>query len=219
MSKYRVGIIGAGYVSRHHLRALKSLQSVQVVGVADLDLARAEAVAKTFDLPNAYESVEELLDSGVDVVHVLTPPASHAMLSIQALHAGVQVLVEKPMAETPKQCEQMMAAASSSGRTLCLVHSGRMDPIVERAGVEIARDGSIGHVLSIDFHRSSDYPAWPGEASFRPGTAKAPTHFKTSACTGFLSRRRFWARSGRRKSISAPAASTPISCSMSDGYG
>jgi predicted dehydrogenase/nucleoside-diphosphate-sugar epimerase len=177
MNKFRVGIIGAGYVSAHHLRALKSLPSVQVVGVADLDLAKAQAAAKTFGLPGAYGSVEELLASGVDVVHVLTPPVSHAALSIQALQAGVHVLVEKPMAETPEECERMMAAASSSGRTLGVVHSGRMDPIVQR-GVEIARRGVIGTVLSIDFHRSSDYAPWPGGGKLPPQYRKGSYPFQ-----------------------------------------
>jgi predicted dehydrogenase/nucleoside-diphosphate-sugar epimerase len=177
MKKFRVGIIGAGYVSAHHLRALKSLQSVQVIGVADLDLARARAVAKAFDLPSAYGSVEELLASGVDVVHVLTPPAFHATLSVQALQAGAHVLVEKPMAETPEQCERMIAAASSSGRTLGIVHSARMDPIVLR-GVEIARGGGIGTVLSLDFHRSSDYPAWPGGGKLPPQYRKGSYPFQ-----------------------------------------
>jgi predicted dehydrogenase/nucleoside-diphosphate-sugar epimerase len=177
MNKFRVGIIGAGYVSAHHLRALKTLASVQVVGIADLDLARAQAAAKAFNLPGAYGSVEELLASGVDVVHVLTPPAFHAALSIQALEAGVHVLVEKPMAETPEQCERMMAAASSSGRTLGVVHSGRLDPIVLR-GVEIVRGGGIGEVLSIDFHRSSDYPAWPGGGKLPPQYRKGSYPFQ-----------------------------------------
>jgi len=54
MTNFRVGIIGAGYVSAHHLRALKSIASVQVVGIADLDLDKAEAAAKAFNLPGAY---------------------------------------------------------------------------------------------------------------------------------------------------------------------
>ena len=177
MNKFRVGIIGAGYVSAHHLRALKTIASVEVVGIADLDLLRAKAVAKAFNLPSAYGSVEELLASGVDVVHVLTPPAFHAMLAIQALQAGAHVLVEKPMAETPEQCERMMAAASSSGRTLSVVHSGRLDPIVLR-GVEIVRGGAIGELLSIDFHRSSDYPVWPGGGKLPPQYRKGSYPFQ-----------------------------------------
>ena len=177
MTKFRVGIIGAGYVSAHHLRALKSLPSVQVVGIADLDRSKAVAVAEAFNLPAAYGSVEELLDSGVDVVHVLTPPAFHSRLAIQVLEAGAHVLVEKPMAETPEQCEQMMAAASASGRTLSVVHSGRLDPIILR-GVEIVRSGRIGKVISIDFHRSSDYPPWPGGGKLPPQYRKGSYPFQ-----------------------------------------
>lgn len=177
MNKFRVGIIGAGYVSAHHLRALKTIASVEVVGIADLDLVRAKATAKAFNLPGAYGSAEELLASGVDVVHVLTPPAFHAMLAIQSLQAGAHVLVEKPMAETPEQCERMMAAASSSGRTLGVVHSARLDPIVLR-GVEIVRSGGIGEVLSIDFHRSSDYPVWPGGGKLPPQYRKGSYPFQ-----------------------------------------
>jgi predicted dehydrogenase/nucleoside-diphosphate-sugar epimerase len=177
MNKFRVGIIGAGYVSAHHLRALKSLPSVQVVGIADLDLEKAKAVASAFGLSCAYGSVEELLASGVDVVHVLTPPAFHAALSIQALQAGAHVLVEKPMAETPGQCEQMMAAARASGCTLGVMHSGRMDPIVQR-GVEIMRGGGIGRIISLDFHRSSDYPAWPGGGKLPPQYRKGSYPFQ-----------------------------------------
>jgi predicted dehydrogenase/nucleoside-diphosphate-sugar epimerase len=177
MKEFRVGIIGAGYVSAHHLRALKSLSSVRVVGIADLDLARAKDVAKAFNLPSAYGSVEALLASGVDVVHVLTPPASHAALAIQALQGGAHVLVEKPMAETPEQCDQMIAAARSSGRTLGVVHSARFDPIVQR-GVEVIRCGGIGEVLSIDFLRSSDYPAWPGGGMLPPQYRKGSYPFQ-----------------------------------------
>ena len=177
MTKFRVGVIGAGYVSAHHLRALMSLPSVRVVGIADLDLAKAQAVARAFCLPAAYGSVEELLAAGVDVVHVLTPPAFHSRLAIQALQAGVHVLVEKPMAETPEQCEQMMAAAASTGRTLSVVHSGRLDPIILR-GVEIVRRGGIGKIISIDFHRSSDYPPWPGGGKLPPQYRKGSYPFQ-----------------------------------------
>jgi predicted dehydrogenase/nucleoside-diphosphate-sugar epimerase len=177
MNKFRVGIIGAGYVSAHHIRALKSISSVQVVGIADLDVAKAQAVAKAFQLPAAYGSVEELLASGVDVVHVLTPPAWHAKVAIQALQAGIDVLVEKPMAETVEQCEQMIAAANSTGRTLGLVHSARLDPIVLR-GAEIVRNGGIGQVLSLDFHRASDYPSWPGGGKLPPPYRKGSYPFQ-----------------------------------------
>lgn len=177
MKKLKVGIVGAGYVSAHHLRALKSLESVQVVGIADLDLGRAQDVARTFGLPNAYQSVDELLAAGVDVVHVLTPPAFHSAVAICALQAGSHVLVEKPMAETPEQCDEMIAAAAAAGKRLCIVHSGRLDPIVLR-GVEITNSGRIGDVISLDFHRSSDYPPWAGGGKLPPQYRKGSYPFQ-----------------------------------------
>lgn len=161
MHKFRTGIVGAGYVSAHHLRALRSIPSVAVVGIADLDIKRAETIARAFNISEAYGSTEKLFAAGVDVVHVLTPPASHAGVAISALGAGAHVLVEKPMADSPDQCRQMIAAATASERSLCVVHSARLDPTV-LYGMKIVATGRIGKVLSIDFHRSSDYPPWPG---------------------------------------------------------
>ncbi|MGH9606119.1 MAG: NAD-dependent epimerase/dehydratase family protein [Terracidiphilus sp.] len=176
MTNFKVGIVGAGYVSGHHLRALRALPQVQVVGIADLDFDRGQTVARTFNIPHVYTKVEELLVCGVDVVHVLTPPAFHAKIAIQALEAGAHVLVEKPMAETAAQCEQMMSAATTSRRTLCVVHSARLDPIVLR-GVELARSGDIGNIVSLDFQRSSDYPPWPGGGKLPPQYRKGSYPF------------------------------------------
>lgn len=177
MSQIRVGIIGAGYVSAHHLRALQSIPSVHIVGVADLDRMRAEEVRRKFNLPSAFGSVEELLAAGVDAVHVLTPPAFHAPVTIQCLQAGAHVLVEKPMAETPEECERMMVAAQANNRMLCLVHSGRLDPVILR-GVDVVQSGAIGDVISIDFHRTSDYPAWPGGGKLPPQYRKGSYPFQ-----------------------------------------
>ena len=79
--QFRVGLIGAGYVSKFHILALRRLANVQLVGVCDLDLARAQVVAKEVGC-RSFGSVNELFDAGVDVVHILTPPASHAPLTI-----------------------------------------------------------------------------------------------------------------------------------------
>ena len=87
------------------------------------------------------------------------------------------MLVEKPMAETPEQCKRMMEAVRASGRTLGVVHSARLDPIVLR-GVEIVRRGGIGEVISIDFHRGSDYPAWPGGGKLPPQYRKGSYPFQ-----------------------------------------
>src|SRR5438067_2762091 len=157
----KVGLVGAGYVSAYHIRALKTIDYVKVVGIADVDRQRAQAVAEACGLPAAFSSLEEMAASQPDVVHILTPPHTHCRLAVQALEMGCHVFVEKPMAESIEECERMIAAAKHAGRVLSVNHSARMDPIVLNAAQRVAQ-GACGQVLTVDFLRSSDYPPYAG---------------------------------------------------------
>ncbi len=159
--RIRVGLAGAGYVSFYHARALKGLKDVEIVGIADPDLNRARQVAKEFDIPGVYASLAEMAEAKPDVIHVLTPPALHCQLTLEAFRMGCHVFVEKPMAETPEECDQMTAAAKAAGRILSVNHSARFDPIVLRA-LDLVRNGACGDLLAVDFFRGSDYPPYAG---------------------------------------------------------
>jgi predicted dehydrogenase len=98
-------------------------------------------------------------------------------VTIQCLEGGAHVLVEKPMAETIADCERMVETARANNRMLCLVHSGRLDPVIVR-GVDLVKSGAIGDVISMDFHRSSDYPAWPGGGRLPPQYRKGSYPFQ-----------------------------------------
>jgi predicted dehydrogenase/nucleoside-diphosphate-sugar epimerase len=167
----RVALVGAGYVSAYHIRALQSLPHVRIVGIADSSLDRAEALADRFGIPMTFDSLSKMIAVRPDVVHVLTPPASHARLAVEAMEMGCDVFVEKPMAPTVAECEAMIAAAQRSGRTLSVNHSAKDDPVIVRA-LDVLRRGVCGDVLSVDFYRTSEYPAYGGgavPAAFRDG--------------------------------------------------
>jgi nucleoside-diphosphate-sugar epimerase/predicted dehydrogenase len=152
----RVGLIGAGYVSQFHLQALRRLPDVQIVGVCDVDRARAAATGcRVFDSPR------QLYGAGVDFVHILTPPASHAELTLEALRHGCHVLVEKPLATSVEDCDRIAAAAGD--RIVCVCHSLLRDPFVMQA-LELVRHGAVGELLTVDYFRSSEYPPWSGGA-------------------------------------------------------
>lgn len=161
--KLRVGILGAGYVSSYHVRAVQSLPFAEVVAIADLDQIKAQGLAAKFGVRRVCRTLVELAAEKPDVVHILTPPSCHADLAIQAMEMGADVLVEKPLAETPEDCERMLEAARRTGRVLSVNHSARMDPVVLRA-LEVVRSGGIGEVLSVTFLRSSDYMPFAGGA-------------------------------------------------------
>jgi predicted dehydrogenase/nucleoside-diphosphate-sugar epimerase len=170
-SEIRVALVGAGYVSAYHIRALRTLPHVRIVGIADPAVDRAEVLARRFDIPGVFPSLAKMRVVRPDVVHILTPPASHARLAIEALDMGCHVFVEKPMAPTVAECDAMIAAANRAGRTLSLNHSAKEDPVIVRA-LDLLRRGVCGEVLGVDFHRSSDYPPYAGgalPAAFRDG--------------------------------------------------
>ncbi|MBW3597186.1 MAG: NAD-dependent epimerase/dehydratase family protein [Planctomycetes bacterium] len=157
---FRVGVVGAGYISEFHMRALRRLPGVQVVGIADRDPSRAGAVAERFQ-SSAFPSLAALAESGAEVIHVLTPPDSHAPLALEALERGCHVLVEKPLATSPEDCDRLAATAQATGLTVGVVHSYLRDPFMVRA-LEAVRRGDIGEVVTVDYLRSSAYPPYRG---------------------------------------------------------
>lgn len=159
--KFRVGIVGAGYVSNHHVRAVKDLDFTEVVGICDTDRSKAEQVAAKHGIPGVYESLAAMAAAKPDVIHILTPPSSHCALTLEALDMGCHVFVEKPMAESVAECDLMIARAKEKGRVLSINHSARFDPVVLRAE-EMVKAGAIGDVLAVHFIRSSDYPPYAG---------------------------------------------------------
>lgn len=143
----RAGIVGAGLISDLHIRGLQRLGNVTVVGVVDADLNRARAKAGEYNVPGAFATLGEMLRAAApDVVHILTPPATHAALSIEGLEGGAHVYVEKPMAATEAECQAMIAAAARARRELCVGHSLVYDPLTQRA-LEMIRSGEVGDVL------------------------------------------------------------------------
>lgn len=159
--KLRVAVVGAGYVATHHLAALARLDFVEVVGICDSNLQAAQALADRYAVPQVATTLEALREARPDAVHVLTPPASHPVIAKAALRMGCHVLVEKPMADSVADCEDMIAVAREHGRILGVNHSDLLDPVVQRA-LAWVKGSRIGDVLSVDIVRHSEYPAYAG---------------------------------------------------------
>ncbi len=114
MTGRNLGIIGAGAFAKFCLAAYKKhLPELNMTGICDLDKTLAKAVAKEFNIPTVFDSVEQLLASDCDVVLILTPPNQHFDLAKQALGAGKHVLVEKPIAFSDEQAKELIELAES----------------------------------------------------------------------------------------------------------
>jgi predicted dehydrogenase/nucleoside-diphosphate-sugar epimerase len=160
--KHKVGIIGAGLISEFHVAALKRIPSVEILGLYDIDPARTRKMAERLGVP-AVASIEAFAEAGADVMHVVTPPHTHAELTVRALELGCHVLVEKPLATDVDDCARVAEVAAARGLQVCVDHSLLYDIQVRKA-IEAVRAGEIGDVVSVDILRSSVYPPFEGGA-------------------------------------------------------
>ena len=157
----RVGLVGAGYISEFHARAIQRIANARIVAITDVCVARAKNLASRFNVPGIFPTIEDMIGNGVDVIHVLTPPSSHAQVAITALENGCDVLVEKPLAMNVEEVDRITAVAASVGKRVCVNHSMLYDRFVAKA-LRIVRSGAIGTPLTFDYFRSSEYPPYRG---------------------------------------------------------
>ncbi len=160
-AKFRAGMVGAGNICEFHVAAVKKLApDVELIGVTDLDAARAQASAEKWGT-TAYKDMDALIAAGANVIHVLTPPAAHARVAIAALERGCHVLIEKPIAEDVEDARRVGALARQKGLTASVNHSLLYDPQVKRA-LDAVAAGALGQVVSVDILRGSEYPPYEG---------------------------------------------------------
>jgi predicted dehydrogenase/nucleoside-diphosphate-sugar epimerase len=170
--RVRVCLVGAGYVASRHLAALRDLPFVEVAGICDTDRKKAEELAARFRIGGVFGSLAEMASARPEVVHILTPPASHCALTLEALEMGCHVFVEKPMAETAEECDRMIASAREKRLVVSVNHSMRFEPAVMVALDHVAK-GHCGELLSAYYFRGSDYPPYAGgplPALYRQGS-------------------------------------------------
>jgi predicted dehydrogenase len=126
--RLRVAVIGAGHLGKHHARLLGDMDGVQLAAVADLDPERARAAAAASGA-KATTDYRELFDA-VDAVSVAVPTELHHQVALPFLERGKGVLVEKPMARSVKEADELIAAAAAARATLLVGHTERYNPAV-----------------------------------------------------------------------------------------
>jgi predicted dehydrogenase len=124
----RVALIGTGGISDSHIQAyLQFPEKCRIVALVDMYPEKAAQKAKQYGLnAGIYGDPRALLDEGkFDLASICTPPYVHAETTMEVLKAGKHVLVEKPMATSLQECDQMLDAAQASGKLLSVVAQNR----------------------------------------------------------------------------------------------
>lgn len=151
MKPLRTAVIGAGHLGYHHARLYHALEGAHLVGVVDTDAARAAEVAAEFGT-QTFSTLEDLLSAGIDAASVVVPTVAHRDTAVELLAAGVDVLVEKPIASSVAEALEMIEVARESDRLLQVGHIERFN------GAVIALLDAIDRLRFIECHRMSPYP-------------------------------------------------------------
>ena len=166
MSKYRVGIIGVGFIADYkHLEGLAANADLcDVVAFCDLEIDRAEKGKARCGTPDAYVTTDwhdVVNDENIDVIYVCTWNISHAEITCAALEAGKDVMCEKPMAVTGEDARRMVETARRTGRKLTIGYQNRL-----REDAQFIRDvvdaGELGEIYVAKAHavRRRGVPTW-----------------------------------------------------------
>ena len=144
-------------MGRNHARVYTEMPNVQLVAVADQDGPAVTQLSERLGC-RGYESHRELLErEKPDAVTVAVPTHAHANVAGDALQAGCHVLVEKPIAATLDEADQLIRAAADAGRVLMVGHIERFNPAVMDLKKRIA-DGQLGRVFQCHARRLGPFP-------------------------------------------------------------
>jgi UDP-N-acetylglucosamine 3-dehydrogenase len=149
----RIGVVGVGTMGFHHVRVYSQLVEndlVELVGVVDVDYERAFSVARMFKT-RAFRNHKDLMGL-VDAVSIATPTETHRDIALDFINAGVNVLVEKPIASNVREALELVRKADEMGVLLMVGHVERFNPAVSRL-YEVVRGGLLGDLVTVTAKR------------------------------------------------------------------
>ena len=146
----KIGVVGVGHIATHrHIPILQKIRDAEVSALCDIQETAVTKWAQEFGIKKKYTSISDMLKDDVEVVDLTTPPQTHHDLAIECMEAGRHVLVEKPLAMTVKEVEEMYKIAEKEDVRLCSLHQNIYNPVVQES-VRLFKNGDIGEMISIN---------------------------------------------------------------------
>jgi len=161
VNRVKAAIVGAGLIAgKKHIPAfIKHKSKVELVALCDLNQEGAQKLATQFGIPRVYADIGEMIEKEKpELVDICTPPQTHVRLAIEAMKRGCNVLIEKPMALTVAECDQIVAAEQQYKVKVCVGHSDLFYyPFMEAR--ELVAKGTIGELrgMRIFLSTPTDY--------------------------------------------------------------
>lgn len=175
LPSFRVGLLGCGRISKNHFDALRKIDGLRLVAVADIDAARARRAGEEQGVA-WFTSLDDMLAHGdVDVVTICTPSGVHSANGVAAAAAGKHVVTEKPMSLTLAQADALVQACDAAGVHLFVVKQNRLNPPIQllKRAVDKNRFGRIYMAnVTVRWQRPQEYydaESWRGTWEFDGG--------------------------------------------------
>jgi predicted dehydrogenase len=145
-----VGFIGAGGIALTHMSYLKKMEGVEIVAAADVSEKALAKAKQEYQIPHTFADYNAMLKEvkEIDAVSVCTPNGLHCANTVAALNAGKHVMVEKPMAMTAQEGQQMLDAAKKAGKQLIVGFQSRFDPRTKFIRDQI-NAGTFGNLMYV----------------------------------------------------------------------
>jgi predicted dehydrogenase len=143
--RVRVAVVGCGEFGRNHVRVYREMETADLVGVFDQDAQRAHKIAQEFHT-RAFSSLQEL-NGAIDAASLVVPTITHAHVGCTLMDMGIDVLVEKPMAATVAEANELIITANRRARILQVGHVERFNPAVR------AVEPIVNRPLFFEVHR------------------------------------------------------------------
>jgi len=155
MDKINVAVIGVGAMGKSHARIYSDMDKVNLIGVCDADSKLAKDIAEKYNAQSFTDYKEINLD--LDAVSVCVPTKLHKEIALYFINKGVNVIVEKPIAENVSEAKEIVESAKKNKVKLMVGHVERFNPVVAEIKKRLV-DGELGKIYSISAFRFSPFP-------------------------------------------------------------
>ena len=154
----KLGVIGTGVMGSYHVRALSEMEDVELVAISDVKEEAVKEIAKRFNINKYYTDHNRMLEEvKLDGVVVAVPPAFHKKVAMDCIEKGVNILVEKPIAHTVDEADDMIKKAKEKNIVFTVGHIERFNPVVTKIK-EFIKQGLIGSIYLINTIRIGPFP-------------------------------------------------------------
>ena len=149
MTKVNIGLLGAGHLGKIHLKCIREVEELHLVGFHDPNKEISSVVEKEFGLKR-YDSIDQLIDA-CDVLDIVTPTVNHFECAESALKASKHVFIEKPVSSTPAEAQKLMEYAKEANVKVQVGHVERFNPAF------VAVQDQINEPMFIETHRLAQF--------------------------------------------------------------